>query len=117
MRAVDDLSAELDRILGGIPRRRRVAGERIDDADLDVVRGAGRKRDSAHKQGGSENMIPHAFLPGIFHATTDRRRRLAQNASAPPVARQPWIGRAKTNLGEAIRPFTRPSGAVVTPAA
>src|SRR5256885_12064561 len=30
-----DLDAEFDRILGGIPGRRRVAGQRIDHADLE----------------------------------------------------------------------------------
>src|SRR5580700_3710768 len=63
MRGVDDVGGEVDGVLGRLAGARRVAGQRIDDADLHVVGGMCRAADGDRKHCGGDGRYPHCRLP------------------------------------------------------
>ena len=63
MRGVDDVGGEVDGVLGRLAGARRVAGQRIDDADLDVIGRLCRAADGNREHCRGDGPCPHCPLP------------------------------------------------------
>ena len=68
MRGVDDLGGEVDGVLGRLAGARRVAGQRIDDADLHVIGRLCGAADGDRQHCSGDGRYPHCSLPTSFVA-------------------------------------------------
>ena len=75
IRVVDDFRAEFDRILRRLTGARGIAGQRINDADLDVGCVSGHRRPESQNVAAA-NTMPCTFVPPLFDVTPTSRIRV-----------------------------------------